>query len=85
MTTNERYIDVTLQLDNVDLDIELSQNKGGLLPPYEGEYTITPKIAEQVLATKNKTTTDNITVLAVPYSEVTNPQGGSTVNIAYIL
>lgn len=59
--------------------------EGGRLPDYDGTYEVTPKINAQTLATKDKSMTDNVTVLAVPYSEVTNPQGGKTVNIAYQL
>lgn len=83
--TDDRYIDVSIELNNVDLDIEIKQGEGGMLPPYQGDYEITPKVYAQTLETKNKSMTADLDVLAVPYSEVSNPQGGSTVNIAYIL
>ena len=34
--------------------------------PYEGEYTITPSGAVQILATKNKKATQNITIQPIP-------------------
>ena len=83
--TEDRYIDVSIEVNNVDLDIEIKKGEGGMLPPYQGDYEVTPKVYAQTLDTKNKSMTADLDVLAVPYSEVSNPQGGSTVNIAYIL
>lgn len=67
------------------LEFDILQGTGGKLPTYDGEYEVTPKISEQELETKNKSMTDNVKVLSIPFSEVTNPEGGKTVNIAYIL
>lgn len=53
----------------------------GKLPEYEGEYTITPSVKEQTMQTKNKTMTNDVTIKAIPYAEVTNNSGGSTVTI----
>ena len=80
-------IDLEMKLDVISQDIafEIEKGSGGILPPYEGGYEVTPKVTEQTLATKHKSMTNDMTVLAVPYSEVTNPEGGTTVNIAYIL
>lgn len=49
--------------------------------PYEGEYVITPKVNEQTLPTKQKVMLDDMTVLAIPYAEVTNVSNGKTVTI----
>lgn len=54
---------------------------GGRLPNYKGDYQVTPKIDQIVLPTKNKSMTDDVTVFQIPYKEVKNPQGGSTVTI----
>lgn len=48
---------------------------------YKGEYEIVPKVKKQVLQTKNKTMTDDVTVLKIPYSEVDNLSGGQTITI----
>ena len=52
--------------------------------PYAGPYIVTPLAwQEQILATKNKTMTDDVTVLEVPYTEVANPYG-TTATIATV-
>ena len=57
---------------------------GGHFPYYDGDYIVTPKTTEQTLATARKSMRSDVTVEAIPYSEVSNPAGGNTVNIAYI-
>lgn len=52
------------------------------LPYYEGDYSVTPSIAAQTVPTANKYLTEDITVEAIPYSEVSNFSGGKTVTIA---
>lgn len=48
---------------------------------YEGLYDITPMFEEQVLETENKIMTNDLTVQAIPYYEVSNAQGGQTIII----
>ena len=81
---NTRPLEITMSTGDMVLDFGLTGGEGKL-PSYEGEYVVTPKIEEQTLETKNKSLVEDVTVLAIPYSEVTNPQGGETVNIAYVL
>lgn len=51
------------------------------LPEYAGSYEITPLAYEaQTLETKDKTMTENLTVLEIPLFEVSN-EYGTTVNI----
>ena len=45
---------------------------------YVGEYNVTPKIEQQILTTNDKLMADDITVKAIPFYEVSNPQGGTT-------
>ena len=79
-------LDISVSTGDMEIDIGLSDSGGGKLPTYDGEYIITPKpFLEQTLATKNKSLVDDVTVLEIPYSEVTNPEGGITCNIAYEL
>lgn len=75
LKVEEIYEDATIKVEGV---IE-----GGVSPPYEGEYTITPKVSQQEFETKNKRMKEDLTVLSIPYSQVSNPQGGLTVNIAF--
>lgn len=49
---------------------------------YTGEYSVTPSRNEQTLETANKVMTDNVVVVAIPYSEVSNLVGGTTYYIA---
>lgn len=50
--------------------------------PYVGEYTLTPKVAQQTMPTKGKFMTDDVTVKAIPIYETSNASGGSTIYIA---
>ena len=45
------------------------------VPTYEGEYEITPKVNAQTIETRSKTMKDDLTVLAIPYYETSNPTG----------
>ena len=47
--------------------------------PYEGPYTVTPTIEEQVLLTKYKNMEQNVTVEEIPYAETTNDYGTTVV------
>lgn len=48
------------------------------LPWYEGEYVITPTFEEQVLETKQRSMSDNVTVEKITTLEVDNEAGGVT-------
>ena len=48
---------------------------------YKGSYKITPSIEQQVANTKGYLMEDDMTVRAIPYAEVTNSAGGTTVTI----
>lgn len=56
---------------------------GDILPWYEGDYEMTPKIEAQVLETENKSMRHDLTIKAISFSSVSNPSGGETINIAY--
>ena len=49
--------------------------------PYIGEYTIIPKVEAQTMPTKGKVMSDDVTVKKIPYFDVSNNSGGSTVYI----
>lgn len=58
--------------------ISIGFNVGGTsqIPPYEGEYEVTPKTYdEQVLPTRNKKMINNLTVKKIPQYEVSNDSG----------
>lgn len=82
------YIDIELEIDDEkeatsEIEFELDEviQGGGALPYYKGLYTVIPKVKEQKLPTKDKSMAKDLTVTEIPYSEVSNPQGGNTVII----
>ena len=52
------------------------------IPPYEGDYQVTPRTSQQVLPTKDLQMLDDVTVFEIPFASVSNPDGGLTVTIA---
>ena len=78
----ERNPEAELKLDNVLIECGFEVGGGGRLPYYQGEYEITPKAYDEtVLNTKNKSLKDDVKVLEIPFSKVSNPQGGYTITI----
>jgi hypothetical protein len=55
---------------------------GNGLPPYEGEYEVTPKVEAQTLNTAQKYMVQDLTVKEIPCYKVSNNAGGNTVYIA---
>lgn len=49
---------------------------------YTGDYEVTPTVDGLGLQTKHKYMTDDVTVRAIPFFEVSNTGGGTTVYIA---
>jgi hypothetical protein len=48
---------------------------------YEGDYVVTPQAEGQVLKTAQKLMRDDVTIEAIPFFEVSNNSGGTTVYI----
>lgn len=48
---------------------------------FEGSYEVKPMVEPQTLPTKEKLMKQDLVVLAIPYSEVTNLSNGITVTI----
>lgn len=69
------------QCKSFETEFSSVQIIGGGGDPYEGEYDITPKKNKQTMATRGKVMSDDVTILAIPYAEVTNATGGQTVTI----
>lgn len=58
------------------------QTGGEIIPTYEGEYEVTPRVDEPVvLHTKAKRMNDDVTVKKIPQYEVSNAAGGKTLTI----
>lgn len=82
---NQVELNMELEVDNsINLEIEMEtcyQSGSGGLPYYEGPYKAIPKVIQQTLNTKNKSMALNVTIQSIPYSEVSNPEGGKTIII----
>ena len=50
--------------------------------PYHGDYEITPKVNAQEMQTEGKIMLDNVKIKSIPFYNVSNTSGGSTVHIA---
>jgi len=64
-----------------ELELILGDAVGEYVPPYEGEYEVTPQLTEQVLETSGKKMLDDVTVRMIPITYTTNPYNGKTVLI----
>lgn len=84
-------IDISIENNSIDISIEnipiieCSSNKmivEDIWPVYGGEYQVGPNATEdQILITANTRLTDNIVINKIPYYEVSNNAGGTTVSI----
>lgn len=72
------------ELINIEVEAVV-EGAGGRFPYYQGSYEIIPKPIGQILPTENKSMAEDLIIKDIPYSSVTNPAGGETVNIAFIL
>ena len=81
----EQRITMTLSESDQSFKVDCGESQkvveyvGGQV--YEGEYTITPKIDAQTMPTKDKVLTNDVTVKAIPFFNVSNTSGGNTVYI----
>lgn len=48
---------------------------------YMGDYIITPKVEPQTMQTNGKVMEDDVTIKSIPFFNVSNMSGGSTVYI----
>lgn len=67
-----------------DASVEIELGDAVIVQPdqtlrYEGEYTVVPTPARQELATQFRYMEDNVTVLAIPYHEVSNADGTTVI------
>lgn len=66
----------------LQIDGTVGVSTKGVTAQYEGDYEVIPKVTSQVLKTKQKVMTDDLTVKEVPVYEVSNTSGGTTIYIA---
>lgn len=51
------------------------------IPVFNGDYIINPKSTQQILLTKDKQMTDDVTIKPIPYFETSNEEDGITIFI----
>lgn len=93
---NCSFVETTFAENNASLDFELEENNSfveigfievqkvtlaGDQTPYTGDYEITPEIEGQTLSTTNRLMMQDMTINPIPYYDVGNLAGGSTVYI----
>ena len=71
------------QTQEIETNLEIGHSTIIPQPEYAGPYEVTPTVDGFVLGTKDKSMSEDLSVLAIPYQEVSNPQGGETVIIAF--
>lgn len=70
------------EYDDLVKRIEILENNPGTnAEVYSGEYVVTPSSSEQTLETASLLMEDDVTVKEIPYYDVSNTSGGSTVYI----
>lgn len=80
-TVTTKFIEVSNTFSAAFKDVQtVTQYVGGEL--YNGDYSVTPKVSEQKMNTAGKVMLEDVTVFAIPYFDVSNTSGGSTVYIA---
>ena len=78
LSESTQALDVFLSDSNQTLDVEMIGGGEGRFPYYDGAYVVDPRKVAQVLETKDKSMSDDVTINAIFYSEVSNPAGGDT-------
>lgn len=71
-------IDFTLEEEEC-LDFELDEYSQISPDTYQGPYYVIPEVEPQLLNTKHKLMADDVTVWAIPYTEVSNPDGTTVI------
>lgn len=80
MTLNVRFLETSMVIKTSFGEVnKVTEVLGGDL--YEGLYDITPTVDGQTLETENKLLLEDVKINAIPYFDVSNTSGGSTVYI----
>ena len=68
-------ITATIRSPTIQADVYRATYTQETVPEYTGAYDVTPKTVAQTLETKDKKMKDKVSVLAIPYFEVSNTDG----------
>ena len=72
------------EFQEIDFGFELKFGEISVLPNaevYDGAYEVTPKVDSQIMPTADKFLQKDMTINAIPFFNVGNTAGGSTVYI----
>ena len=84
------------ETEGVSFPVEFAETEGLLFPvefceihelipngveEYNGGYSVTPRVDEQLLCTAKKFMVEDVTIKAIPFYNVSNNSGGNTVYI----
>ena len=78
--SSENVIEVSLRT-KCSVTGVVAVNVNGGTERYTGEYEVTPLVTSQVLETKQKLMTDDLKIKEIPFFNVSNTSGGTTVYI----
>ena len=70
-TTNKTMIGAINELNSKQQNVDY----------YDGDYTVTPKVEKQELATRQKLLTEDVKIKEIPFFDASNNEGGQTVFI----
>ena len=80
-TLNRNYPELKCTISSL-VQLEGSIEKSPItIPAYDGEFDFTPKQNEQIIKTKGRLMMKNMIFREIPYEEVSNTSGGTTVTI----
>lgn len=81
----EQRFDIAFEQTNQSIPILFNNYQASsgtcLHEPYAGSYEVTPRVDAQTLATKQKFMQEDLTIKEIPFFNVSNTAGGSTVYI----
>ena len=78
LLAGSQLFDLELSTSSQTFEVELVGGGAGRFPYYTGAYEVDPRKVEQVLETRNKSMSGDVTINPIFYSEVSNPAGGET-------
>ena len=79
-------LDIRFDSSEQNIPIRFNEFQQSTIAPdvelYDGTYKITPKVNEQTIPTAQKFLSEDMIIKKIPYFDVGNTAGGSTVYIA---
>ena len=74
-------VSLNVEKNKIGLGVSKAVIVSGEREGYEGAYEVTPKVEAQTLNTANKFLRKDVSIFGIPFFDVSNESGGSTVYI----